>query len=196
MELPKSGRKDEGWVPQNSSLAANARSYYTCTNFRKEEAKTEKKEGAEKAEQVSKLLPERLTPDNYEATLQSPKQELSSQSPKQSPKQTSFSSPIKAAVPPLVCISSPPTQDKQPLSLARAAGEKVSVGFKMDEVEAMSAYPSQQDKLLDNILGGWDPRRKCFRKLKYALALLKEVEKFGGAPIKHKNWTIVRAIRG
>ena len=152
------------------------------------------KEGAEEGEQVSKLLPERLSLGHGEEASQSPKQESSSRSPKQSPKQESASSPVKVEVPPLVCISIP--RKKQPLSLARAAGEKVSVGFKMDEVEAMAAYPTQQDKLLDNVLGGWDPRRKCFRKLRYALALLKEVDKCGGAPIKHKNWTIVRVMKG
>lgn len=143
---------------------------------------------------MSKLLPERLTLGHGEEASQSPEQESSPQSPKQSPKQESASSPVKAEVPPLVSVSIP--QKKQPLSLARAAGEKVSVGFKMDEVEAMAAYPLQQDKLLDNVLGGWDPRRKCFRKLRYALALLKEVDKCGGAPVKHKNWTVVRAMMG
>ena len=146
-----------------------------------EDLETEKKEGAEEEAQVSNLLPERQSLGHGEEASQSPKQE-------------SASSPVKVEVPPLVCISIP--RKKQPLSLARAAGEKVSVGFKMDEVEAMAAYPTQQDKLLDNVLGGWDPRRKCFRKLRYALALLKEVDKCGGAPIKHKNWTIVRVMKG
>jgi len=150
----------------------------------KEEVKTEQEEDAEEGEQVPKLPPKPLT-------LKEPKQESSSQSPKQSPKRESASSPVKRGVPPLVCISAPPVQEKQPLSLARAAGEKVAVGFKMDEVEAMAVYRSQQGKLLQNVLGGWDPRRKCFRKLKYALVLLSEVEKCGGAPIKHKNWTII-----
>jgi len=155
-ELSKSERKDEGWVLQSSCAGVSASSYHKCTNFRKEEAKTEKKEGAEDGEQVSKLLPERLTLGHGEAASQSPKQELSpqstkqessSRSPKQSSKQVSASSPVKAEVPPLVCISIP--RKKQPLSLARAAGEKVSVGFKMEEVEATAVYPSQQDKLLD-----------------------------------------------
>ena len=162
-------------------------------NSREEDAKPEK-EGAEEGEQVSKLSPKRLALAHGEEPSQPPKHKSSSQSPKQSPKRESASSPVKAEVPPLVSISIP--LKKQPLSLARAAGEKVAVGFKMEEVEAMVVYPSQLDKLLDNILGGWDPRRKCFRKLKYALALLKEVEKCGGAPIKHKNWTIVRAMMG
>ena len=161
------------------------------------EVETEKEEGAEEGEQVSKLSPKCLALAHGEEPSQPPEHKSSSQSPKQSPKQEYASSPVKAEVPPLVCISSPPIREKkQPLSLARAAGEKVAVGFKMEEVEAMVVYPSQLDKLLDNILGGWDPRRKCFRKLKYALALLKEVEKCGGAPIKHKNWTIVRAMMG
>ena len=89
-----------------------------------EEVETEKKEGAEEGEQVSELLPERLTLGHGEEASQSPKQEPSSRSPKQSPKQESASSPVKAEVPPLVCISSPPIQKKQPLSLARAAGER------------------------------------------------------------------------
>ena len=76
---------------------------------------------------------------------------------------------------------------------ARAAGEKVSVGFKMEEVETMVSYRSQRDTLLHNVLGGWNARLKCFRKLRYALVLLREVENCGGAPVKHKNWTIVRA---
>ena len=152
-----------------------------------EEVKTEQEEDAGEGEQVPKLPPKPLT-------LKEPKQESSSQSPKQSPERESASSPVKPEVPPLVSICISPK--KQPLSLARAAGEKVAVGFKMDEVEAMAVYRSQQGKLLQNVLGGWDPRRKCFRKCKYALVLLSEVEKCGGAPIKHKNWTIVRAMMG
>ena len=170
-----------------------------------EEVKTEQEEDAGEGEQVPKLPPKPLT-------LKEPKQESSSQSPKQSPNQELSSNSTQLVlmqdfavdkadghVPPLVCISLPPTeiiQEKQPLSLARSAGEKVTAGFKMEEVEVMVAYRSQRDILLHNILGGWDQRRKCFRKLKYALVLLSEVEKCGGAPIKHKNWTIVRAIAG
>ena len=81
---------------------------------------------------------------------------------------------------------------KQSLSLARAAGEKITVGFKMEEVENMVPFHTQRDTLLHNILGRWDPQKKIFRKLKYAMVLLEEVAKCGGAPIKHKNWTIVR----
>jgi len=81
---------------------------------------------------------------------------------------------------------------KQSLSLARAAGEKITVGFKMEEVENMVPFHTQRDTLLHNILGRWDPQKQIFRKLKYAMVLLEEVAKCGGAPIKHKNWTIVR----
>ena len=81
---------------------------------------------------------------------------------------------------------------KQSLSLARAAGDKITVGFKMEEVENMVPFHAQRDTLLHNILGRWDPQKKIFRKLKYAMVLLEEVAKCGGAPIKHKNWTIVR----
>jgi len=80
---------------------------------------------------------------------------------------------------------------KQSLSLARAAGEKITVGFKMEEVENMVPFHTQRDTLLHNILGRWDPQKKIFRKLKYAMVLLEEVAKCGGAPIKHKNWTIM-----
>ena len=84
---------------------------------------------------------------------------------------------------------------KQSLSLARAAGEKITVGFKMEEVENMGRgrFYTQRDTLLHNILGRWDPQCRIFRKLRYAMVLLEEVAQCGGAPIKHKNWTIVRA---
>merc|ERR1719362_2130726 len=84
-----------------------------------------------------------------------------------------------------------PPLKKQSLSLARAAGEKITVGFKMEEVENMVPFHTQRDTLLHNILGRWDPQKKIFRKLKYAMVLLEEVAKCGGAPIKHKNWTIM-----
>ena len=85
-----------------------------------------------------------------------------------------------------------PPLKKQSLSLARAAGEKITVGFKMEEVENMVPFHTQRDTLLHNILGRWDPQNKIFRKINYAMVLLEEVAKCGGAPIKHKNWTIVR----
>ena len=97
----------------------------------------------------------------------------------------------KGNVPPLAPM---PALKKQSLSLARAAGEKITVGFKMEEVESMVPFHTQRDTLLHNILGRWDSQKKIFRKLKYSMALLEEVAKCGGAPIKHKNWTIVRAM--
>ena len=89
-------------------------------------------------------------------------------------------------------LATMPPLKKQSLSLARAAGEKITVGFKMEEVENMVPFHTQRDTLLHNILGRWDPQKKISRKLKCSMVLLEEVAKCGGAPIKHKNWTIVR----
>ena len=85
-----------------------------------------------------------------------------------------------------------PSAPRQSQSSTRAVGEKISVGYKIEDVIAMVQHRSQLQTLLHNILGGWNADTKQYSKLKYVLALLKEIQACGGAPIKHKNWTVVR----
>ena len=161
----------------------------------KEEQLKKAKDGSDgKEEQLKKVKEES---DGKEQSLRKAKQEhVQKVKEEMKVKKKKPVSGVPFKLPSLALLESPaplPSTTKQTLSHARAAGEKVSVGFKMEEVETMVSYRSQRDTLLHNVLGGWNPRLKRFRKLRYALVLLREVENCGGAPVKHKNWTTVRA---
>ena len=61
-------------------------------------------------------------------------------------------------------------------------------------IDSISKGPPNAREFTGNVLVEFVSngiREKIFRKLKYAMVLLEEVAKCGGAPIKHKNWTIV-----